>query len=78
MNKRQAGILNIAISIVFAIAMIGVSWATKGENNFVWVGLLVAVWWVPFTVLSNWGNQNGSIAGELRCVGRKISRVFSK
>lgn len=54
MNRRQAGFLNVAISLCFAMAMVVVSKFSNVQNNDVWMGLLTAAWLVPFLTLSNW------------------------
>jgi hypothetical protein len=53
MTARQARRLNLALALVFAGLMLVVSYAMKGSPE-VWtvIGLLTAVWMVPFGYLS--------------------------
>ncbi len=73
MSKRQAAVLNILSAIVFAAAMIAGPRLFNWESNSVQVGLLIAVWFIPFSILSSWTGP-GSFSREIRCLSAKFSR----
>lgn len=67
LSPRRASVLLIAISLLFAAAMIAAAWFLRGsEHAQTVVFLLIAVWWVPFSVLSS-----ASTATRRRRCGKK-------
>lgn len=53
MTHRKTAILNIAVSILFAIAILVSSWLLQETEHSQTVHfLLIAAWWIPFTILS--------------------------
>lgn len=73
MSNRQAASLNVAISILFAAAIIISAKYLNFGSDFTVTGLLIAAWFVPFWTLSNWNGQN-SVAREINCLRRLFSR----
>lgn len=73
MSNRQAAILNVVISVLFAVAIVlSATYLDLGSNSTV-TGLLIAAWFVPFWTLSNWKGQN-SLTREVNCLRRLFSR----
>lgn len=73
MTFRRAAILNLLISVVFAALMIVLPRYIDFMDRFTVVGLLLAVWFVPFSILSTAGGPH-SVTRELRCLGRRLRR----
>jgi len=73
MSHRQAAFLNVAISILFAAGILLYSAFFNTDGDYTPVGLLIAVWFVPFWILSNW-NSKKTIAKEFRCLQKMISK----
>ncbi|MEM6469778.1 MAG: hypothetical protein AAF802_09525 [Planctomycetota bacterium] len=71
MSRRQASLLNLLLSLLFAIIIIAVAKLNTSGDSFTITGLLIAVWFVPFCILSQWGGHN-SVAAELRCLRNKL------
>jgi hypothetical protein len=72
MTKKQAAILNVAVSLLFAVTIILVAKFSPDESGFTVTGILIAIWFVPFWTLSNWGE--GSIQKELACFKNWLQR----
>ena len=65
MSKYQAGLLNIAISVVFAAGMIVARCYVNDESSSLVMGLLIAIWFVPFSLLSNYKGE--CARAEVKC-----------
>lgn len=52
LSPRRRSALLLGISLFFAGAMIATSWLLEGEGSQKAVFLLIALWWIPFSVLT--------------------------
>jgi len=53
MNPKRAAFFNIVISIIFAVAIILSSHLLKdSEHSQTVLYLLIAMWWIPFSLLT--------------------------
>ena len=79
-NTMKPALLNIAISIFFAIAIIVSSLLLKNsETSQTAQFFLIALWFVPFFMLNNRvSGKHGSVQSEFRCIGRKIACLFNR
>lgn len=77
MKRSTAGLLNVAISLIFAAAILAAAWWLPNEETRSMVTfVLIAIWFVPFSVLTAEGAGN-SVGAEVRCLCRRVKRLFS-
>jgi len=55
LSPRRRSRLLIGVSLLFAGAMLGGSWFLEGEDSQTITYVLIAIWWIPFSVLSSGG-----------------------
>lgn len=58
LGPRRTSALLLAISLLFAGAMLAVAWVLKPESSQTLVYVLIAVWWIPFSLLSTAANAS--------------------
>jgi len=66
MSPRQTAVWLLGVSVLFAGAMIAVSWLQGPDDSQSLVYMLIAVWWVPFSLLSS----AAGASGRRRCANR--------
>ena len=58
MKPKQAAIVNIFVSLVFAAAIIAAGFLLdETQHKETVMGLLIAAWWIPFSYLSLSGSR---------------------
>ena len=79
MDKKRAAVLNIAVSIFFAIAILLSSYMLgDSPASETVMFILIAVWWVPFSYLTARGAGNTmSIKSEFLCIKRRLTNLFN-
>lgn len=78
MNPRRAAVLNLVVAIVFAAAILMSAFLLPDEEASATVTyLLIAVWLIPFTLLSASAGRR-SIRSEYRCIRRKVAGLIGR
>ena len=81
MSLKKAASLIIAISLLFAAAIILSSYLLNDtqyeQHSQTVVYLLIALWWIPYSILIAGLGGQSSIKAEVHCIKRKVSGLLN-